>query len=624
MTHPLLNSRESQLESWLDPALSCGGDEVQTFAENVWQLIFWCEGLVVDRGSGAPFTRQIILTAVSAMMVTIIPSSSYIIPSSSSFHPPPSLALFLWFNNNRSSHKKIGRIRRHHHHHHHHERRLPFSLTLSAATTPSLPSQPGGGGKGELYNDNELLELLHLHQSISTTNSFTTDNDARVDVDADITISGETEEGSPTTDSLGGIHDWVLQALENDIGIYNDDYGTNNNNDNSDFDYINGSDNNIIIEDETEEGPPLMSTVVHDWILQAIENDSPMITSFDAVVDDDDEEKGEDDSSSSMKNAANRVVVVATNNDNNHLQMLLQKRKPYIRAIATDVDGTLLNGTYMHPITRDAILCSIRQSSYSNDCGGESKRYFFFVATGKSRAGAITSLGPEIGSLISSIPGVYCQGLYCIDNQGKVIFERKLQHSAIQATEALAIEYGISIVAYDGDNLYTTNCTDSVIGLSEVYGEPRVQLLFDEQTSGGGGGGASPISLADYRPGFHKILLLDDDLVKLGHVRIKLEILASLHNATVTQAIPTMLELLPVGCSKAYGVEQVCLSLGINPRTELLAIGDAENDVGMLQIASIGIAVGNASPQARDAADFTMKERNDEGGAGLAMNLFGF
>ena len=122
----------------------------------------------------------------------------------------------------------------------------------------------------------------------------------------------------------------------------------------------------------------------------------------------------------------------------------------------------------MHPITRDAILCSIRQSSYSNDCGGgggESKRYFFFVATGKSRAGAITSLGPEIGSLISSIPGVYCQGLYCIDNQGKVIFERKLQHSAIQATEALAIEYGISIVAYDGDNLYTTNCTDSVIRL---------------------------------------------------------------------------------------------------------------------------------------------------------------
>ena len=46
--------------------------------------------------------------------------------------------------------------------------------------------------------------------------------------------------------------------------------------------------------------------------------------------------------------------------------------------------------------------------------------------------------------------------------------------------------------------------------------------------------------------------------------------------------------------------------------------------MGMLQMASISGAVGNASPQARDAADYMMKERNDEGGAGLAMSLFGF
>ena len=534
-------------------------------------------------------------------MLTIIPCSSYVITSSSSssFHPPSS-ALFLWFNNNRSSYKKIGR------------RRLPFSLTLSAATPPSLPSQPGGG-KGELYNDNELLEVLLLHQSITTTNSTNNGNDARVVVNAtddDLNISKKEEE-PPATAPLGGIHDWILQSLENDIGINNDYYSNSDNN--RDFDYTNGSDN-IIVDDNTEEEvPPLLSTTVHDWILHAIENDSPAITtSFDVIdtsVDNDDEV----DELSSM-NTANQL---ATANDDNHLQILLQNRKPYIRAIATDVDGTLLKGTYMHPVTRDAILNSISQA-YNNNGGGngESKRHFF-VATGKSRAGAISSLGPEIGSLISNIPGVYCQGLYCIDDQGNIIFERKLQHSAIQATEALAAEFNVSIVAYDGDNIYTTNCTDSVIGLSEVYVEPRVKLLFNEQMS-------SPINLAEYKPGMHKILLLDDDLVKLGHVRTRLEILATLHNATVTQAIPTMLELLPAGCSKAYGVEQVCLALGIDPRTELLAIGDAENDVGMLQMSSIGVAVGNASPQARDAADYIMTERNDEGGAGLAMNLFGF
>lgn len=263
-----------------------------------------------------------ILTAATTAVVSIIPSSSYIIPSSSSssssFHPP-SLALFLWFNNNRSSHKKIGRRR------HHHERRVPFSLTLSAAIPPSSPSySEPAGGKGELYNDNELLELLLLHQSITTnsTNDEFDGNNPRVVFDAtddDLNISKKEEEPTATA-PLGGIHDWILQSLENDIG-------------------------NIIVDDDTEEeGPPLMSTTVHDWILHAIENDSPAITSFD-VIDayDNDDETGEDKVSS--MNAANQLATA--NDDNDHLRMLLQNRKPYIRAIATDVDGTLLKGTYM-------------------------------------------------------------------------------------------------------------------------------------------------------------------------------------------------------------------------------------------------------------------------------------
>jgi hydroxymethylpyrimidine pyrophosphatase-like HAD family hydrolase len=505
------------------------------------------------------------------------------------------------------------------------------------------------------------LEVLLLHQSItSTTNSTNNINNAARGVGNDVTdddnylnISKKEEEPPSSTAAplRGGIHDWILQALENDddIGGSNNDYYSNNNDNNSDFDCTNdGSvNNNIIVHDDNteEEASPLMSTAIHDWILHAIENDSPSITSLDDIyapvgnINDDKKEKEKEDEVllSSMNASNNRLVAVTNENDNNHniIQMVLQSRKPYIRAIATDVDGTLLYGTYMHPITRDAILKCISQA-YNNtndndggsNYGGEISKQHFFVATGKSRAGAMTSLGPEIGSLISTIPGVYCQGLYCMDDSGNIIFERKLQHSAIVATETLAAQYGISIVAYDGDNLYTTNCTTSVIALSEVYGEPRVKLLFNNESSSASSSSSTTTiqmyNLAEYKPGFHKILLLDDDLVKLGHVRTQLELLALLHNATVTQAIPTMLELLPAGCSKAYGVEQVCLALDINPKTELLAIGDAENDVGMLTMASIGVAVGNASPQAQNAADWIMKERVDEGGAGLAMNLFGF
>jgi hydroxymethylpyrimidine pyrophosphatase-like HAD family hydrolase len=85
-----------------------------------------------------------------------------------------------------------------------------------------------------------------------------------------------------------------------------------------------------------------------------------------------------------------------------------------------------------------------------------------------------------------------------------------------------------------------------------------------------------------------------------------------------------MVEWLPSGCSKALGVEKLCQKLGIDPSTELLAMGDGENDVERLQLASIGVAVGNAGPLAQEASDFVVTEKNDEGGAGAAMDVLGF
>lgn len=46
--------------------------------------------------------------------------------------------------------------------------------------------------------------------------------------------------------------------------------------------------------------------------------------------------------------------------------------------------------------------------------------------------------------------------------------------------------------------------------------------------------------------------------------------------------------------------------------------GDAENDVGMLGLAGIGVCVGNASPPARAAARFVTLT-NAEDGAAVAM-----
>ena len=281
----------------------------------------------------------------------------------------------------------------------------------------------------------------------------------------------------------------------------------------------------------------------------------------------------------------------------------IREKMTKITAIASDVDGTLIGSDQLvHPTTKSSVIKAV-QSSFSP----LGKLKYFFPATGKTRWGALNSLGPDIANLLSQCPGVYIQGLYCIVGD-EVIFEKKLPKSAIQAAEELVEKSQTSIIAYDGDDLYSTKLTQSVINLHEIYGEP-LSTKID--------------SIAAHEPGIHKILICDDDIEKLGKVRIELEALAKENDATVTQALPTMLELLPKGCSKALGVEKVCEALGIDAKTELLALGDAENDVGMLEMSAISVSVGNGTDLAKNAADIILEETSKDGGAGIAIEVLG-
>nr|WP_246541176.1 HAD family hydrolase [Mycobacterium spongiae] len=72
-----------------------------------------------------------------------------------------------------------------------------------------------------------------------------------------------------------------------------------------------------------------------------------------------------------------------------------------------------------------------------------------------------------------------------------------------------------------------------------------------------------------------------------------------------------LVEIVPVGISKATGVDEVARPVGIS-ESEVLAFGDMPNDVPMLLRAGRGVAMGNAHPDALDAADeITAPNTND-------------
>ena len=89
---------------------------------------------------------------------------------------------------------------------------------------------------------------------------------------------------------------------------------------------------------------------------------------------------------------------------------------------------------------------------------------------------------------------------------------------------------------------------------------------------------------------------------------------------TVVPSHPILVEGLPAGLSKATGLAWLANYLGV-PRAAVLAVGDNDNDAPMLAWAGVGVAMGNASPAARAAADWVAPSVAEDGAA-VALQKF--
>lgn len=79
----------------------------------------------------------------------------------------------------------------------------------------------------------------------------------------------------------------------------------------------------------------------------------------------------------------------------------------------------------------------------------------------------------------------------------------------------------------------------------------------------------------------------------------------------------TLIELMPFGVTKAAALQRIADSHGASA-DDVIAFGDMPNDVDMLTWAGHGVAMGNAHPAAKQAADEVTASNNDDG---LAMVL---
>ena len=63
---------------------------------------------------------------------------------------------------------------------------------------------------------------------------------------------------------------------------------------------------------------------------------------------------------------------------------------------------------------------------------------------------------------------------------------------------------------------------------------------------------------------------------------------------------------------KHNAMREILQARGID-LSETMAFGDSENDIEMLRCAQIGVAMGNATPEAKAAADYVTDDEDADG-----------
>ena len=84
-----------------------------------------------------------------------------------------------------------------------------------------------------------------------------------------------------------------------------------------------------------------------------------------------------------------------------------------------------------------------------------------------------------------------------------------------------------------------------------------------------------------------------------------------------------LLEMIPISSGKGTALKWLSEYLGVNIENTMAA-GDMENDISMLEVAGVGVAMLNGAPQVKEVADMvTVFDNNNDGLVPILEEFFG-
>lgn len=266
--------------------------------------------------------------------------------------------------------------------------------------------------------------------------------------------------------------------------------------------------------------------------------------------------------------------------------------KPFadVRLIAVDLDGTFVLGD---GAVADQVQ-SLQRGLWATRQGHPGVRLTY--ATGRSLTW-VQSLEARLQTRIpSGTPLVLYNGSVVAEAAtGVVIHRREIALDALESIlKVVLARKGASVFAYSGPHeILTGPAMEVVAAWSSGSERPEhdvngVEIEWD------------PSDPRRFSPVAILVTVEDSALEQLK------EELAAIGGLSITTGGPTYLEVRPPGSNKATGLCAATRKLGVD-RRDVLALGDSDNDVEMLEWAGIAVVVSGATDRARASSDYVTR-----------------
>jgi Cof subfamily protein (haloacid dehalogenase superfamily) len=261
-----------------------------------------------------------------------------------------------------------------------------------------------------------------------------------------------------------------------------------------------------------------------------------------------------------------------------------------VRAVAMDLDGTVLDETFQPSARTTAAIASAEAAGIA--C---------LVATGRMFVSA-RRIAAQLGI---RRPLVCYQGALVADPvSGEVLVHRPIEAPlAREILRAMPTEHARHSNLYIDDELYVWEENEATRRYSQVSG---VEMHI-----------VGPLADWIERPTTKIVTVGRPD--EMDVLRDALQPLFG-SRAFIAKSLPYFLEFAAPGVSKASGLALLADLLGFSPE-QAVAVGDAENDREMLDWAGCGLAVANASDLLKGEAEAVIPSVHDDGVAQLLEAL---